>query len=202
MLLQRRMPPALVRAYSTSDLMRIIAGRFRSRSIRAPRGHLTRPSTDRVRESIFNLVQSRIDLEGARVLDLFAGTGALGFEALSRYAERVIFVEQNPAVLRVTRQNAASLDVEANCLFLRSDVVSFLKRYTGPAFDLILADPPYELPALTGLPELARPHLKPQGLFVLEHDTRHQFDEHPALDTSRPYGRTIVSIFQWQSLSN
>lgn len=175
--------------------MRIIAGRFRRKGLHAPKGNLTRPTTDRTRESLFNIVESRLDLEGAEVLDLFAGTGALGLEAISRGAETVTFVEQDPAVLKFTRMNAEALDVLRQCQFFRSDAVFYLERYSGPPFDLILADPPYELADLSRLPELAIQHLKPDGLFVLEHDVRHSFDEHPHLETSRSYGRTIVSVF-------
>ena len=176
--------------------MRIIGGRYRRRLLKAPKGYLTRPSTDRVRESIFNLLTSRIRFDGARVLDLFAGTGALGLEALSRGAASATFVESNGAVLQVARHNAASLDAADACRFVRADAVAYLRRYAGPPFDVIFADPPYDLDGLTDLPELARPHLNADGRFVLEHDARHHFDEPtPGLDTSRAYGRTIVSIF-------
>jgi 16S rRNA (guanine(966)-N(2))-methyltransferase RsmD len=176
--------------------MRIIAGRHRRKSLQAPKGYLTRPTTDRTRESLFNLVDSRMDLEGADVLDLFAGTGALGLEAVSRGAASVVFVENNAEVLKYTRRNAASLDTEEACWFIRSDVLMYLSRYEGPPFDLVLADPPYELDRLTDLPDLVLPHVKPDGLFVLEHDARHSFSEHPLLNVSRPYGRTIVSVFR------
>jgi len=181
---------------TNDEIMRIIAGRLRRRVLRAPRGTLTRPTSDRTRESIFNLLASRLDLDGAVVLDLFAGTGALGLEAVSRGAVAVSFVEQNGRVLKVTRQNADDLGVADGCWFLRADAVAYLDRYHGPAFDVIFADPPYDLEALPRLPDLAVPHLKPDGLFVLEHDIRLAFDDHPCLDTSRPYGRTMVSLFQ------
>ncbi len=176
--------------------MRIIAGRLRRRSLSAPKGHLTRPTSDRTRESIFNLLESRLALDDADVLDLFAGTGALGLEALSRGAVAVTFVEQASQVLKYARRNADDLGVADACGFLRADAVGYLERYSGPPYDLILADPPYDLDALARLPDLALPHLKPHGLFVLEHDTRLSFDDHPCLDTSRPYGRTIVSVFR------
>lgn len=181
------------------EIMRIIAGRLRRRMLRAPRGNLMRPTSNRTRESIFNLLTSRLDLDGAVVLDLFAGTGALGLEAVSRGAVAVSFVEQNGRVLKYTRQNAADLGVADGCWFLRADAVAYLDRYHGPAFDIIFADPPYELEALPRLPDLAVPHLKPGGLFVLEHDIRFAFDDHPCLDTSRPYGRTVVSLFRSDS---
>lgn len=176
--------------------MRIIAGRLRRRLLHAPKGLLTRPTTNRVREAVFNLVESRLALDEADVLDLFAGTGSLGLEAISRGAAAVTFVEQQAKVLKVARQNAEDLGVTDLCWFFRADAVPYLDRYKGPPFDLILADPPYDLEALPRLPGLALPHLKPGGLFVLEHDTRLAFDTHPHLDTSRPYGRTSVSVFR------
>ena len=179
--------------------MRIIAGRLRRRSIRAPKGRLMRPTTDRVREAIFSLIESRLALDQADVLDLFAGAGSLGLEALSRGAVAVSFVELQARVLKMTRQNADDLGVIGLCWFLRADAVTYLERYNGPPFDLILADPPYALEAAPRLPGLAGPHLKPGGLFLLEHDARLSFDDHPHLDTSRPYGQTIVSIFRWDS---
>ncbi len=176
--------------------MRIISGRLRRRSLHAPRGHLTRPTTDRTRESLFSLIESRMSLEGADVLDLFAGTGALGFEAVSRGAHAVTFVEKDGRVLKYTRRNAAELGVEEYCVFFRADAVVYLERYHGPPFDLILADPPYDLPALPRLPDLALRSLKPGCLFVLEHDRRHRFEAHASLETTRSYGRTIVSVFR------
>lgn len=175
--------------------MRIIAGRLRRRALRAPDGHLTRPTTDRTREAIFNLLEARLSFQDVSVLDLFAGTGALGLEAISRGASRVAFVEQNGKVLDYARRNADDLEVGDQCLFLRSDAVRYLERYRGPAFDIIFADPPYALEALPRLPELALPHVAPGGRLVVEHDVRVAFDDHPRLDTSRPYGRTTVSVF-------
>jgi len=176
--------------------MRIIAGHLRRRSLKAPKGSLTRPTTDRIREALFGMVESRIALEEADVLDLFAGTGALGYEAISRGARLVTFVESNPVVIKCARQNALDLGVDERCFYVQMDAVRYLKRYDGPPLDLIVADPPYDLPTLPQLPAFALLHLKPGGLFVLEHDRRHNFDEHPALDTSRPYGRTTVSVFR------
>jgi 16S rRNA (guanine(966)-N(2))-methyltransferase RsmD len=148
------------------------------------------------RESLFHLVESRLDLEGADVLDLFAGTGAIGLEAISRGAASVTFVENAGKVLQYARRNAEELGVEEYCTFIRADAVTYLERYAGFPFDLIAADPPYELPSMSRLPEIAMRHLKPGGLFILEHDRRLSFDDHPHLDTSRPYGRTIVSVFR------
>ena len=175
--------------------MRIIAGNLRRRALKAPRGHLTRPTTDSTRESIFNLISSRLDFYDAQVLDLYAGTGALGYEALSRGANLALFVESHPRVMKVCKENAALLDVDEACVFYQVEVVSFLRTYKGAPFDLILADPPYDLEEISRLPALASPHVKPGGLFVLEHDKRHSFENHEQLVRTKSYGGTVVSIF-------
>jgi len=175
--------------------MRIIAGALRRRSLHVPRGQLTRPSTDRVREALFSLVTHRVQLEGTRVLDLFAGTGALGIEAISRGAAYAVFVEKQPRVLSVARKNAEQLGILDQCVLLRRDAVAYLSQQHGERYDLIMADPPYALTSMNQLPAMALPHLNPQGIFVLEHDKRISFARNPQLVFSRPYGRTIVSIF-------
>jgi len=176
--------------------MRIIAGEYGGHGLKSPSGHETRPSTARVRESLFSLVDARIYLEGAEVLDLFAGTGALGLEAISRGASLVTFVEEKRNVLDYARANAEKLGVEDKCIFIQADAVEYLRQYGGPELDLIMADPPYELDALRELPDLAIPKLQVDGVFTLEHSSHDWFDEHPHLMTSRPYGRTIVSLFR------
>ena len=176
--------------------MRIIAGEFGGHGLKSPQGHETRPSTERVRESLFSLVDARIYLEGAEVLDLFAGTGALGLEAVSRGADLVTLVEQDRQVLDYARQNAEKLGVEEKCLFIQADAVEYLRQYEGPELDLIMADPPYKLEAMQELPDLSVPLLDVDGVFTLEHSSHDWFDEHPNLMTSRPYGRTIVSLFR------
>ena len=121
--------------------MRVIAGRLRGRKIKAPRGLATRPVLAKVREALFTILG---DVEGLRVLDLYAGTGAIGIEALSRGAETVVFVESGAEQCRVIRENLASVGQEAD--IVRSDVLRALKKIKskGMIFDLVFADPPYE----------------------------------------------------------
>ena len=176
--------------------MKLIAGQFGGHGLKTPSGHATRPSTARVREALFGLIDARIYLEGAEVLDLFAGTGALGLEAISRGAILVTFVEQNREVLDYARQNAEKLGVEDKCIFIQGDAVEYLRSHSGPELDLIMADPPYKLEAMQEMPDLAIPHLQTDGVFTLEHSSHDWFDEHPHLMTSRSYGRTIVSLFR------
>ena len=176
--------------------MRIIAGSLRGRKLVRPKDLKTRPTTDRVREALYALIEARISLRDARLLDLFSGTGALALEGLSRGAHHAILVESDRKAVNASRKNAEQLDLTSKCHFLCADAVIYLKQYRGTLLDLILADPPYELEAMNDLPDLALPCLRSGGLFVGEHDTRTQFTEHPSLNTSRGYGRTHVSIFQ------
>ncbi len=181
--------------------MRIVGGRLRGQRLRAPTG-ATRPTTDRTREAIFNLAHSRIDLADARVLDLFAGSGALGLEALSRGAASAVFVEQRGAALATLRANAEALGLAAQCTVRRAEALRFLRRDEA-LYDLVLADPPYALDALDRLPDLALPRLAPGGLLVLEHGADRDFGGHEALETSRRYGQTVVSLFRpvWTDLT-
>ena len=178
--------------------MRIVGGRLARRPIQAPKGDRTRPTTDRVREALFSLLGARMDVGGARVLDLFAGSGALGLEALSRGAARATFVERHGPTLALARRNAVDLGVAERATFLRADALATLRRLAdgGPEADLVLADPPYDLPDLPDLPALVRPVLAPGGLLALEHDARHAFDGAPGHVLSRAYGRTVVSLFE------
>lgn len=121
--------------------MRVISGRFKGRHLTSFRAEHIRPTTDRVKESLFNKIQGRVD--GATVLDLFAGTGSLGIEAISRGAEEVLFVDDHPKSLSILKKNLTLLKVEQGYGIERSDVIKFLRNYKGRAFDLIFIDPPF-----------------------------------------------------------
>ncbi|WII70750.1 16S rRNA (guanine(966)-N(2))-methyltransferase RsmD [Bdellovibrio sp. 22V] len=122
--------------------MRIIAGKYRGHQLVAFKADHIRPTTDRVKETLFNKIQ--FQLEGAKVLDLFCGTGNLGIEALSRDATFCTFVEKNPKSLSITRQNLEKLRVPADQYkIINMEVLSFLKAYRGEPFDIIFADPPF-----------------------------------------------------------
>lgn len=136
--------------------MRIIAGQWRARKLQAPTGEVTRPTADRTRETLFSMLVSRLgSLEGLSVADLFAGSGALGLEALSRGAASCVFVEQDPAAIRALRANIAALRAQAECDVRAGSVLAL-----GPAkapLDLILLDPPYNTGAgSVALDKLAR----------------------------------------------
>jgi len=176
--------------------MRIIGGQFRRREIKAPKGDVTRPTTDRTREAAFNIISSRFDLAGARVVDLYSGSGALGLEAISRGADVAMFVDNSQRALKVSIANARGLGVERSCHFIRDDSVRWLKGQKFQSYDLILADPPYDSSDLTALADLALSALSVGGLFVLEHDRRFSPDEHPRLLLSRRYGKSAITVFE------
>ena len=123
--------------------MRIIAGSFRSRTLQAPAGLATRPTSDRLRETLFNVLAPR--LEGAVFLDLYAGSGAVGMEALSRGAAEVVFVERAPAAIKVLRANLGRLGITDGLQIVAGSVGGFLRKTeAGARFDLVFLDPPYE----------------------------------------------------------
>lgn len=171
--------------------MRIIAGTYRGHRISAPRGVDTRPTSDRVRESAFNLIGP---VEGATVLDLFAGSGALGLEALSRGAAACTFVESDRGACRTINANLDKLGLEA--IVLCQDVLRALARERG-TFDLVLCDPPYGFDGHDRLaPQLVRV-LAPDGLLVYESSGRAEPPDVPGLAarTSRKYGSARLTLF-------
>jgi len=179
--------------------MRIIAGVHGGRRLRAPRGDATRPTADRVREALFNILGP--PPEGARVLDLFAGAGTLGLEALSRGAGHADFVDRAPAALRCLRDNIAALDVGDASSVYRGDALQLLRRLPGP-FDWVFVDPPYRsglqdpvLAALAARPQL----LAADAVVVVEHDRRIEPaspGEAMVRTDQRRYGDTVVSFFR------
>jgi 16S rRNA (guanine966-N2)-methyltransferase len=123
--------------------VRIIAGRWRGRRLKALKGQGVRPTTDRVREAWMAALGPRIP--GARILDLFAGSGALGLETLSRGAAKVVFVERSKKAVGVIRANVSLLGADAECRVVVGDAMAFFRKLQPGDFDVILADPPYEL---------------------------------------------------------
>ncbi|HZB28145.1 MAG TPA: 16S rRNA (guanine(966)-N(2))-methyltransferase RsmD, partial [Gemmatimonadales bacterium] len=134
--------------------MRIVGGQFGGRRLVVPKDARVRPTADRVREAWMSILGD--ELAGARVLDLFAGSGALGLEALSRGAESVSFVELNPPSLRALHQNITSLGVESQVTVHRGDAMRHVERLPAGAFDIVLADPPYTVDHAARLVSLFR----------------------------------------------
>jgi 16S rRNA (guanine966-N2)-methyltransferase len=175
--------------------MRIIAGTHRGSRLVTPRGLETRPTGDRVREAAFNLIGP---VDGATVLDLFAGSGALGLEALSRGAARAVFVESNRAAGRAIEQNLDRLRLRGTVLLQDAVKALQMEAQAGRRYDLVLVDPPYEMfrdlqPALARiLPRV----LADDGLLVVETDARVHPEFPLELRTSRRYGRARLTLFE------
>lgn len=123
--------------------MRIISGEFKGRLINVPQSKLIRPTTDRVRETLFNLLNNIIDFEGIKVLDIYAGSGSLGFECLSRGADSIDFVEKNFVIYKNLEDNIKALRVENSSNIFKTEAISFSSSNRGLQYDLILADPPF-----------------------------------------------------------
>ena len=176
--------------------MRIVAGSRKGARILAPRGLDTRPTGDRVREAVFNLVGP---VDGAEVLDLYAGSGAMGLEALSRGAARVTFVESDRVAAETILRNLDKLRLDG-AVVLREDAGRKLAADAagGKRYDLVLVDPPYAMLA-SNLPILAA-HLPsvlaPDGVAVIESDARHEPDLPLPERTSRRYGSARVTVFE------
>ena len=170
--------------------MRVVAGVHKGRRLSAPRGRSTRPTADRVRESVFSLLGP---LAGARVLDLYAGSGALGIEALSRGAASAVFVERDPPAAAAIERNLAAIGVEA--VVVRQDVMRYLARADGP-FELVFCDPPYDSAArLAGPLAQSLPRLtSDDARIVTESDKRHPLELPFPLLVERAYGDTRIAI--------
>jgi len=123
--------------------LRITSGYLKGRYINVPKSDLVRPTTERVRETIFNILNNRMSFEGIKVLDMYAGSGALGFECLSRGAEEVHFVEKNSVIYRTLEDNMKLLQAEDNCKIFKMSAIKFSSLQKNVEYDLILADPPF-----------------------------------------------------------
>ncbi len=176
--------------------MRIITGSLKGRRIHIPNTLDVRPTSDRTKEGLFSAIESRIYIQETRVLDLFAGSGNLGFEAISRGASNVLFVDNDRRNIRLIEKTADQFRVASQIRTVTSAVEDFLQ---GPAmpYDLIFSDPPYDYPLMQEMVDviLAKGWLQENGLFILEHDKRHDFSGHDRCMFSKAYGRTTVSIF-------
>ena len=169
--------------------VRVVAGDLRGRRIEAPTSEATRPTTDKVREAVFNSLRSLEVVEEARVLDLFAGTGAMGIEAISRGAAHCTFVENDRAALVVLKANIAQLGIAEKCTVMSGDAVTTVQQLRG--IDLLIADPPYGFANWAGLLERTD-----ATFLVLESDR--SVGEIAGFETVREkrYGRTHVSFLR------
>jgi 16S rRNA (guanine(966)-N(2))-methyltransferase RsmD len=173
--------------------VRVVAGTHGGRRLKAPPGSATRPTSDRVREALFSILGDGV--VGSRVLDLFAGSGALGIEAISRGAAHVTFVDSSPAARKALTENLATLGIEA--VTLKTDALKWL-RSAANVYDLVFLDPPYDLAERLG-PELsvALPAvLAPGATVVAESDRRQPLEIALPLKDERRYGDTLIRIHE------
>ncbi|MGH9174154.1 MAG: 16S rRNA (guanine(966)-N(2))-methyltransferase RsmD [Vicinamibacterales bacterium] len=151
--------------------MRIIAGTHKGRRLKAPKWPGLRPTSDKLRETLFNIIAARVPQ--ARVLDVFAGSGAIGLEALSRGASRAVFVEHDRRAVQLIEENATLCGVRERCVIIRDAAGRALQNpIDGDPFDLVMLDPPYDFDALPEVIDTAARHLAPGGLLILEHAAR------------------------------
>lgn len=176
--------------------MRIITGQYKGRHFDVPRTFKARPTTDFAKENIFNVINGYIDLDGASALDLFAGTGSISLEMLSRGCTPVISIEADRDHAAFIRQCMTKLGVSGHML-IRGDVFRFIKS-CRQQFDFIFADPPYALADLPKIPTLVfeRGMLKPDGIFVFEHGKGNDFSADPHFVEHRAYGSVNFTIFK------
>jgi 16S rRNA (guanine966-N2)-methyltransferase len=168
--------------------MRIIAGTCKGRTLKAPKWDGLRPTSDRLRETLFNILAHRID--EARVLDVFAGTGAVGLEALSRGAVQAVFIEKDRRAIALIEENAARCGLQDRCVIIRQAAEIALETYVSDArFDVIVLDPPYDRQQPDQLLASAAPLLAPAGIMVLEHAWRRQ----PPVAAGSVHQRTVRS---------
>lgn len=176
--------------------MRIIRGKYGRRRFDVPKNITARPTTDFARENIFNVLDNIVDFEGCTALDLFAGTGAISFEFLSRGCSAVTCVEKSSVQYDFIRKVCGLLG-DKNLMTVKGDVFRFVEA-TTQKFDIIFADPPYDLPNFAEVPELilnsAMTH--PDTIIIVEHSKNYDFSNLPHFDQKRTYGSVNFSIFR------
>jgi len=185
--------------------MRIITGKYKGRHFDIPRSFKARPTTDFAKENIFNVLTQYIDFDGATALDLFAGTGSITLELLSRGCSSVVSVELDrdhhrficECVNKIEGGEENRQAQNSKAKVLRADVFRFIKSCKQP-FDFIFADPPYALKELPQIPDMVfeKGLLKPEGVFVFEHGKDHDIAQHPHFVEHRSYGSVNFSLFR------
>lgn len=178
--------------------MRIIRGKYGRRRFDVPKNISARPTTDFARENIFNVLENLVDFEGATALDLFAGTGAVSFEFLSRGCSAVTSVEKAATQHAFIHKVSEELKAE-NHRIIRGDALKYIASATvGPGFDVVFADPPYDMPGFEEIPGkiLASSLIAPGGIFIIEHSAKRDFTSLPGFIDHRAYGSVNFTIFR------
>ena len=178
-----------------TNYMRVISGIYKHRRFEVPRSFSARPTTDFAKENLFNILTNRLDFEDATALDLFAGTGSISLELVSRGCRKVISVEKDQAHYAFITKVMNTVGTTC-CLPIKGDVFKYIDRCSSK-FDFIFADPPYQLENIAEIPNLIfeKGLLKSDGIIVLEHGESNNFSEHPLFKEMRKYGSVHFSFF-------
>lgn len=175
--------------------MRVISGKYKGKRVLPPKKFPSRPTTDMAKEALFNILENRFHWEGLKVMDLFAGTGNISVEFLSRGVGQVISVDSHH--IAISHMNKVRSEFEAdNWVVIRKDVLKYMEHANGP-FDIIFADPPFNMKETGTLPDLIlnSGSLLEDGLLILEHGQENDFSGHPSLQDTRSYGGVYFSFF-------
>jgi len=180
--------------------MRIISGTHKGRTIRPPSNLPIRPTTDFAKESLFNILNNRLDFEEISVLELFAGTGSISFEFASRGAKDITAIDINNRCNEFIRKASVEYNF-LNIRTVRADAFAFL-GFCKAKYDLIFADPPFDMKDISKLPDLVINNklLLNEGLFILEHSRDHDFSKHPSFLEHRKYGKVNFSFFLYKEV--
>lgn len=175
--------------------MRIIGGKFKSRRFTVPHTITARPTTDFAKEGLFNLLNNKINFEDLEVLDLFAGIGSVSFEFLSREVKHLVSVEISHKQVAFIKKTSQNLGIK-NHTVLKANVFRYIQT-SKSKFDLIYADPPYDMDDFGTIPELILKQnlLNENGILIFEHDAKYNFEEHPHFESHRKYGNVHYTIF-------
>ncbi|WP_029903791.1 RsmD family RNA methyltransferase [Prevotella sp. 10(H)] len=181
--------------------MRIISGKYKGRRFNPPKNFRARPTTDFAKENLFNVLNNMIDWEETTALDLFGGTGGISFELVSRGCPKVVCIEKDFNHASFIEKTKSELKIQSELSLLKMDVFCYLER-AKEQFDLIFADPPYDLKNFTEVPRLVfeRDLIKPEGMLILEHSKDYDFSDLPLFTTKRVYGSVNFSMFEKASI--
>ena len=181
--------------------MRIVSGLYKGRLIHPPKNFSARPTTDFAKENLFNVLNNYVDFEELEVLDLFSGTGSISYEFASRGSKHIISVENNFKHFRFIKQTCELLSIK-QIKAIKTDVFRYIKSCTS-TFDIIFADPPYQLENIEEIPGLIldKKLLKKDGWLIVEHGDKTNFSKHACFKEIRKYGGVNFSIFENQAES-
>jgi len=176
--------------------MRIIGGKYKGRIINPGKKFKDRPTTDKAKEALFNILENRYNMTEIKVLDLFSGTGSISYEFVSRGAKEVVLVEKNYNHIRFIREILKYLEIQ-NATVFKGDAFQYIKKYTDK-FEVIFADPPYNLENLKDIPDIVFEAgiLPDKGLLILEHPSSYNFSNHPKFLELRQYSKVNFSFFE------